>query len=71
MRSGAIAALLVEKLRTGRGADDRRASLSVRSIAVCISSGSGTQWGEALVDIRPVVLASQLMKLSMMRGSLA
>jgi hypothetical protein len=37
MRSGAIAALWVEKLRTGRGADERRASRSVRSIAVCIS----------------------------------
>jgi hypothetical protein len=34
MRNGAIAAVLVEKLRTaGRGVDERRASRSVRSIA--------------------------------------
>ena len=35
MRNGAMAALWVEKLRTGRGA--RRASRSVRSIAEYVS----------------------------------
>jgi len=33
MRSGAMAAILVEKLRTGRGVGETRASRSVRSIA--------------------------------------
>lgn len=37
MRSGAITALWVEKPRTSRGADKRRASRNVRSIAVSIS----------------------------------
>ena len=33
MRSGAMAAILVEKVRTGRGVGETRASRSVRSIA--------------------------------------
>lgn len=44
MRNGAMAALWVEKLRTGRGADERRASRSVRSIAEYVSQyGKRTQ----------------------------
>lgn len=50
MRNGAMAALWVEKLRTGRGADERRASRSVRSIAEYVSQyEKRTQRGETPV----------------------